>query len=513
MAVTVASLRAVLDLDKKGFDSGLKSSKSSLSGFLGSFGTVAAVAGAAAVGIGIATSAISGLVSASKEWIDLARIQQAAEKELEQVIRANGGAAGVTADEMKKLASSLQSVTNFGDEAIIKGESLLLTFTNIGKDVMPQAVETMLDMSQVMGQDLKSSAIQLGKALNDPVKGIGALTRIGVSFTEQQQKMIKEMVKAGDIMGAQKVIMDAIASQGFGGQARALADPLIQLNNLVGDLKESLGFALLPIINSLASAALPALGAIIDAIAPGLKALGESAAATLAPALKELGQSVVEWVGAVSEFGTQAVALAKSLGLINQDATAGSILFGVFADSIRGVALIFKFSMTIYQSIAKVLEVMTALIGGVKAGWEGFSFAARTVTSDLQAARATWDTLVRGFQIAWEWLKKLTAQWVQFAGTLSQGISIPDWLTPGSPTPLELGLRGIRSELSRMPDLSRTFGGGTMAMAGAAAGGGNTTIVNLGGQQMTFTGPDQDNQAIGAVVKQLRASLKAGKRR
>jgi hypothetical protein len=95
--------------------------------------------------------------------------------------------AGMTATELTDMADSLSEVTRFSDDAIIGGENLLLTFTNIGKDVFPMATEAMLDMSQKMGQDVKSSAIQLGKALNDPIDGIGALTRIGVSFTDEQK--------------------------------------------------------------------------------------------------------------------------------------------------------------------------------------------------------------------------------------------------------------------------------------------------------------------------------------
>ena len=64
----------------------------------------------------------------------------------------------------------------------------MLTFTGVGKDVFPQAIQTVLDMSQALGQDLKSSTVQLGKALNSPIDGITALSRVGVSFTDAQKK-------------------------------------------------------------------------------------------------------------------------------------------------------------------------------------------------------------------------------------------------------------------------------------------------------------------------------------
>lgn len=202
----------------------------------------------------LTTNALSGVVNAGKavlawqgENIRLAGIQEDAERQLSQTISSTGGAAGYTATELKQMASELQGVTRFGDEATIKGQALLLTFTNIGRDVFPQATETMLDMSQALGQDLKSSAIQLGKALNDPITGVTALQRVGVSFTEGQKEQIRVLVENGQAMEAQKLIL-AELSREFGGQAAAAAETyagkIEQLGNSWGDLKEQLGAAI-----------------------------------------------------------------------------------------------------------------------------------------------------------------------------------------------------------------------------------------------------------------------------
>src|SRR3990172_6805747 len=264
MAVTVASLQAVLDLDSKKFESGLKSAEKQLGGFKGAMGGILSSAGgflaanAIQTGLGAISSAISGSISEAREAI-------AIDKQLEAVIKSTGGAAGVSAQQARDLASSLELVTNFGDDTILAGENLLLTFTNIGSTVFPRATETMLDMSQVMGQDLKSSAIQLGKALNDPIKGIGALTRIGVSFTAAEKEKIKALQKSGDLLAAQTLILDAIAKQGFGGQAKALADPVTQLANAWGNLQEEFGKGILmPILNNLAQAVLPGVQAAVE---------------------------------------------------------------------------------------------------------------------------------------------------------------------------------------------------------------------------------------------------------
>lgn len=186
-----------------------------------------------------------------KESIALAGEQASAVAKVEQTIKATGGAAGITSEEMQKMASAMQSVTTFGDEVILRGQSMLLTFKKIGKDVFPAATETMLNLSVAMGTDVKESAIQLGKALNDPITGLTALRRVGITFSKSQETVIKNFQKSGDIASAQKLILKELESQ-FGGLARAVAltgeGPLIQFNNIVGDVKELLGDALIPVI-------------------------------------------------------------------------------------------------------------------------------------------------------------------------------------------------------------------------------------------------------------------------
>src|SRR5258708_35844933 len=71
-----------------------------------------------------------------------------------------------------------------------------------------------------MGQDLKSSAIQVGKALGDPTTGMTALQRIGVTFSAQEKATVKEMMAHNNIIGAQKVILKELSTE-FCGSAQA----------------------------------------------------------------------------------------------------------------------------------------------------------------------------------------------------------------------------------------------------------------------------------------------------
>lgn len=208
----------------------------------------AGIGSALAKGITPATIAVTGLTAAVGGLVSLYSEQEQAEIRTVQTLKATGAAAGLTANELFKMASGLQDVTTYGDEAIIGAQNLLLTFRNIGGDVFPAATETVLNLSTAMGTDLKSSAIQLGKALNDPITGLTALQRVGITFDAQQKNQIKTFQQSGEIAKAQKIILAELEAQ-FGGVARAATTgtgALQQTANILGDVGEIIGKAALP---------------------------------------------------------------------------------------------------------------------------------------------------------------------------------------------------------------------------------------------------------------------------
>lgn len=172
--------------------------------------------------------------------------------QLNAALESTGGAAGLAAEQLNSLATQLMYATAVEDETIKSGEALMLTFTRISGEVFPGAMQAALDMSQALEQDLNTSVMQLGKALNDPVQGITALRRVGVAFTDDQEALIKALVESGDAMGAQQIILNELSTE-FGGSAAAAADTyagkLAQLKNNVGNLEEAVGGKLIPILS------------------------------------------------------------------------------------------------------------------------------------------------------------------------------------------------------------------------------------------------------------------------
>lgn len=192
-----------------------------------------AVLGTGALATGLFAKATSEAADAEKSF-----------KQLQQVIRSTGGAAGVSANSIAQLTAELQKTTGVSDDALNSATAMLLTFTKIGKQVMPDAVRAISDLSTAMHGDLQGAAIQVGKAMNDPVKGITALTRVGVNFTETQKGLIKQLTETGRIMDAQKLILRELQTE-FGGSAAAARDTfggaLEALKITVGDLFETIG--------------------------------------------------------------------------------------------------------------------------------------------------------------------------------------------------------------------------------------------------------------------------------
>lgn len=160
-------------------------------------------------------------------------------RQLEARLRSTGGVAGVTSRELQALARELQGVTTFTADAILGMQGVLLSFQNIRGENVEAATRAVLDLSAALGQDLQSSAAQVGRALNDPVKGITALQKIGVTFATSQKQLIKSFTDAGNYAAAQAVILKQL-SVAYGGAAVAagntLGGALQQLRNSFDNL-------------------------------------------------------------------------------------------------------------------------------------------------------------------------------------------------------------------------------------------------------------------------------------
>lgn len=345
MSFQLGNAYGKVTLDASGVKAGVSQASSSLEslGAIGEkIGNVLTGAGQAMT-VGLTLPIVAFGVASVKAAAD----SESAIAELNAVLKSTGGIAGVTAQSVMDYAKAMQKVTVFDDEAIIGGQSMLLTFTKIGKDVFPAASTAMLNMAQKFGS-IKEASIQLGKALNDPVAGVSALRRVGVMLSDQQEQQITDFMAVNDIASAQKVILKELETE-FGGLAEAVGKTpegkWAEFLNKMGDVGEVVGNYLLPtllkildVLSALADAFLAApewlQGAIIN-FGMLLAALG--------PVLMILGQLIVTVstvAGAWSSIATILPGLTTALAALGPAlAGIGATITGTLLPAIASVII------------------------------------------------------------------------------------------------------------------------------------------------------------------------------
>jgi len=321
---------------QKGISSAGKSTSGFGSKLKGLAKTGAFAAGAAGVGAIAATLKIG-----IGEWTESTKVAA----QTEAVLKSTGKAANVTAGQVSDLAESIMKKSGIDDEAIASGENLLLTFTNIrneagkGNDIFNQTTKVMADMATALGQDPKTAAMQLGKALNDPIKGVTKLTKVGVTFTDAQKASIKSLQEHGKTAEAQKVILQELNKE-FGGSAEAAGKTLPgqlkivreEFNNFAGMLVGKM----VPVLQT----AIAWLKDHWPEISKSLKAMW----AVIQPLLDALIDLVVEVVDTIQRH------------------------WGTIGPIVMGVARILEAAVKI---IAGALRLITALLRGDWAGaWD-----------------------------------------------------------------------------------------------------------------------------------------------
>jgi len=225
---------------------GIKQAQNALSGFGKSLLSVGAlVAGA---------FAIRGIVNFGLESVIAAERAQQFNDILAQVAKTTGvlGAdVGAATSRMIKFADAQELVIGVEAELIKEAQAVLLSFKAVGasaNDVggtFDRATKAAFDMAAVLKTDARGSAVQLGKALENPIKGVTALAKAGTTFTDQQKAQIRTLVESNRLLEAQDLILTEVESQ-YGGAAEAAALGSQKIKLAFGQVQDALGAALAP---------------------------------------------------------------------------------------------------------------------------------------------------------------------------------------------------------------------------------------------------------------------------
>ncbi len=387
--------------------------------------------GAAAVG-GFVAAGLSKIIHTGiSETLDAS----AGAAQLAAGIKSTGNAANVSVKGMEALASSIQNYSGQTDDSIVAAEALLQTFTQIknnGPDkIFDLATKASADMAAKFGGDAASQALVLGKALNDPVNMLGALTRNGVTFTQGQKDSIKAMVEMGNMAGAQKIILKELAVE-TGGAAKAFGDSLAggaeKAKRAFEDASQAMVEKLLPVIlpafTSIATAVttkvIPAMTNFVDGFIKGTNTAGklkDGIVSVYKVAFKPFvdflwahKSTIATWVidlglmyGAFKTllFITKVTAAAKLFATTLTYGTTGLKMmygwelrvatlnpFGWVALAITGLALLFK---TLDDHADGATSQLRNMAGGGRGAGNAIAAAAAAATAAIAAQAASTD--------------------------------------------------------------------------------------------------------------------------
>lgn len=354
----------------------------------------------------IARSAVEGFIA-----------QQKAMADVEAALKSMGNASGKTAAELGKTADQLEARSLYDAEDILKQVTAqLLTFGRISGQEFDRAQQAVVDLAARMDGDLKGAAIQIGKALNDPIRGVSALSKAGIQFSDSQKAMIRSLVETGNIAAAQQVVLKELETQ-FRGAAQAAADatPWRAAQVAIGQAMDAIGEAVLPAVKAVADTVklmadeflklspqmrqtIIVVAGVAAAIGPLLVVAGTliQSTAGITAALITMGPAAAATVLGLRNIALAATglgAIVVTLGLNFQQTT--SLIYGAVAGytTYRAVLLLATAAQKAWAVVAAASEVallgLIRTVGGATSAKATLSGVVATLTGGLRALFVT----------------------------------------------------------------------------------------------------------------------------
>jgi hypothetical protein len=282
-----------IDRSKKSANS-LKTSMSSIGSGIGSaFSSITKSVGAIGIAATGAAAAIGGitykLISIGEEGLQ-------AENRIKSVVKTMGlfgTQSGDVASRLIEMADATELATGVDGDLIMAAQAKLATFKELAKTAgttggaFDRATQASVDMAAVFGGDASNYAVQLGKALEDPEKGLAALKRTGALTTSQIKAISEEFAATGNRAKAFDQVLKAIETQ-VGGAANATASGMSRIKVSIGQMLEEVGKPMAEVFSQFAAdvaAMTPQIVASLSSLAPKIREVGSTLAAALSEGL------------------------------------------------------------------------------------------------------------------------------------------------------------------------------------------------------------------------------------
>jgi len=247
-------------------------------------------------------SAVSGLVNSMNGLLNASLVQR-------QAMTLTTIAFGDGAAEMARFASSMQSVTNFGDEQMLPLMAKLAQTYKLNKDEIQSLVPVLLDFAEAnkaTGMTIESAFDLMGRALNGHTEMLG---RYGLELdvTRIKTEGVSYLVEK--------------LTENYGGTAEALADLRLQNANTWGDIKESIG---------------DMLTVIITPVLRGLKALMEGYQ-SLSPVMKGFVTGLAIAIPVIGTVTTAVITLAAAFHALKIAINPVAGVIGLVVGAVAGL--------------------------------------------------------------------------------------------------------------------------------------------------------------------------------
>lgn len=414
----------------------------------------------------------------------------------ETAIENTNQAAGILLDDVTDIADRLSLEIGVDTTDIVQAQAVLLTFDNISGEIFERTLNTMADLGAVLGTDMQDATIRFGRALNDPVEGLTQLSQLGIRFSDETREQIRVLADAGDALGAQELLLDALQREveGMGAATANTTDiwrvagntvrrdfgaPLLEVVNTTGPRVTEAIMAMGPAFTNLGETAAPVIESLIELFISLEPAIGATttviAAAT--PALEALATTIE----AIPDPLLQAVAaftLLRTLNITSMFIGAGTAISGAvghvrnYATQAAAAQLHTGTWRTSVGGLRGAVSGLTGVLSGANLVTAGLALGAVTLAnSQQQAAQDAADHQAR---------VEALRQALREADTAAEGLAagLQALAEDGDETSRATSAVGLTTEEMSEVMLNASSSADALATAAEQAGVGNDTFIN-----------------------------------
>lgn len=155
---------------------------------------------------GAVTALSAGVVVLGAEWLHGEDIAL----QYERAVTGIGRTAGLTAGELEALTVTAAAQGEVSEKSARQQASAYLATGRIGSEIIGGLIRIGKDYASVFGQDAEAATTSLAKAMMEPDKAGRELTRTMGLLDQAQLDQIDSLMKAGDLLAAQKILLEAL---------------------------------------------------------------------------------------------------------------------------------------------------------------------------------------------------------------------------------------------------------------------------------------------------------------